>query len=507
MRYVLTVWEREIRFDVGDAVALPDWARLDGVTSADERGVRFEATYFDTADHRLAAIGATLRRQTGADDGWLLELPAVDSGRHTVRVGVGRAVRTVPHRLRTVVAGVAGGQPLTPVGVVTTHRTVHRLLDGEGEVLAQVADDTVAADALHGDAPPRTWREVSVELLVASPSLRRRLRRRLAEAGAEPTTGCSPLDRLLGGPPAPAAQPTRAKDPVQSLVQHRLATQLDVVVRRDPLAREDLPQGVHTMRVAVRRLRSALATSRPFLDRSVTDPLREELKWLSDALGHARDAEVLRERLDRAIEDLTDTRADIDWHEGLLRSQLWASLAERHEAARHDLDRVLAGERYAALLDQLRHLVGAPPWTERSTQKIGGAYRRRAERDLQRLERRMSVAEAAELTEAERAHVLHEARKATKRARYAFEPLRPVHGRRATTLVKRLKKLQSILGLHQDTVVTRDHLLALSAGDGTLEPAAAMLIGALVERESQHAEDYERAGWSAWRKVQATTPR
>ena len=51
------------------------------------------------------------------------------------------------------------------------------------------------------------------------------------------------------------------------------------------------------MRVATRRLRSALATFRPLLDREQTEPLREELKWIAGMLGAARDAEVMQERL------------------------------------------------------------------------------------------------------------------------------------------------------------------------------------------------------------------
>ena len=54
---------------------------------------------------------------------------------------------------------------------------------------------------------------------------------------------------------------------------------------------------MHKMRVGTRRLRSALATFRPLLDRAVTDPIRDELKWIAGELGGARDAEVLRERL------------------------------------------------------------------------------------------------------------------------------------------------------------------------------------------------------------------
>ena len=53
------------------------------------------------------------------------------------------------------------------------------------------------------------------------------------------------------------------------------------------------------MRVGCRRLRSDLRTFAPLLDAGWADGLRDELSWLADVLGAARDAEVLRARLQR----------------------------------------------------------------------------------------------------------------------------------------------------------------------------------------------------------------
>ncbi len=70
----------------------------------------------------------------------------------------------------------------------------------------------------------------------------------------------------------------------------------------------------------------------------------------------------------------------------------------------------------------------------------------------------MSAATSGRLDPDARAAALHDARKVVKRARYAVEPLRPVYGKRAKRLTKRLKQLQSELGQLQDTVITRDYL-------------------------------------------------
>ena len=260
------------------------------------------------------------------------------------------------------------------------------------------------------------------------------------------------------------------------------------------------------MRVAIRRLRSALSTCRPFLDRSATDPLRDELAWLAEALGEVRDAEVRRVRLDESVDALVEDRPEVDWAAERVRTALWSPLVEEHDRARGVLHEVLTSERYARLVDRLRRLVADPPWTDKASKRVRGAYLRRTRRELDRVHLRMEAALDPVHTPDERAAALHEARKATKRARYAVEPLRPIYGNPAETLTKRLKKLQSALGQHQDTVVTRDYLVGLSRQvRPPLEPAAALAAGALIERESRAAEEYDTRAISAWRKV-ATGP-
>jgi CHAD domain-containing protein len=99
-------------------------------------------------------------------------------------------------------------------------------------------------------------------------------------------------------------------------------------------------------------------------------------------------------------------------------------------------------------------LVTDPPWTFRA--------RRTAEPELRRLVRRtVSRVEAAHRAAADaewatgRAERLHQVRKDAKRARYAFEAVTPVLGRRARDLAKRWEAVQESLGEHQDSVVAR----------------------------------------------------
>lgn len=503
--------EIERKYEAADDLVVPDLASVSGVTSVTEPVQQvLTAVYFDTHDRCLATWGVTVRRRVGgSDEGWHLKLPsAVEQGdRHEIHLPLARAKHTVPKRFRTALAGLVGDQDLVLVATLVTHRTQRALLDDRGRVLAEVVDDRVEARPAGAESEePLTWREIEVELVEGDEDLLGATEQRLGDSGATASVRRSKLELVLPSPVRtdPLA-PTRTRDRVGRLIHHRLASQLHELLLRDPLARENLPEGVHTMRVAVRRLRSVLATGRPYLDRSISEPLRDELSWLSDALGAARDAEIQRERLEEAIDALVDERRDLDWEPELVRPALLGPLVVRQEEAVAALREVLAGDRYTLLLDRLRALVADPPWTAAADKRIRGSYRRRLGHDLRRVERQIEATPEEDLEPEARNTGLHHARKAVKRARYAAEPLRPLYGESARRLVKHLTKLQSLLGEHQDTVVTRQYLHGLTRSGDPLDPPTALVAGALIERESRDAERYDRQAAVAWRTVVETT--
>src|SRR5665647_2037128 len=87
--------EVERKFDIEPSAVLPDLAGVAAVGEAVES--QLDATYFDTADARLARHHITLRRRTGGDDaGWHLKLPAGQDERIQVRRPLGRATRETP---------------------------------------------------------------------------------------------------------------------------------------------------------------------------------------------------------------------------------------------------------------------------------------------------------------------------------------------------------------------------------------------------------------------------
>jgi inorganic triphosphatase YgiF len=202
--------ETEQKYDVDTDFAFPDLAGLSrGVVAAPPEVQRLAATYFDTDDLRLAGAHITLRRRTGGSDaGWHVKLPVSTDTRRELHFPLGPATGTVPSRVATLVTEWTQGKPLRPIARLETMRTVRRLLDQAGQVLAEVADDQVTGSRpVHPDAADwhktATWRELEVELVSGTRDLLATAGKRLKAAGALPSASASKLSRLLGtGPPA-----------------------------------------------------------------------------------------------------------------------------------------------------------------------------------------------------------------------------------------------------------------------------------------------------------------
>ena len=268
------------------------------------------------------------------------------------------------------------------------------------------------------------------------------------------------------------------ESPASEVVQARLRKQVEVIRAYDPLVRRDVPDAVHMMRVGVRRLRNALATYRPLLDRERTEPIREELKWLAAELGEPRDAEVMRERLEVR---LADEPPEVVRGAGYMRMD--EEMQTEYAQAREGMLEALGSDRYLSLLDQLDDLVADPPWSEKAAEPVHSVLRARVRHDYKRLVGRVELAEETE-DPREREHRLHDARKAAKRVRYAAETLTGVYGKPARRFVKAMKRVQSRLGDHHDAFVTRSRLREL--GDEAASTGGnAFVFGVLHAREER----------------------
>ncbi|WP_371406698.1 CYTH and CHAD domain-containing protein [Kribbella sp. NBC_00662] len=449
--------EIETKYDVDDSVILPALHELPGVASvAQPVELDLEAVYYDTPDLDLAANKVTLRRRTGGeDDGWHVKFPVSSGERLEVHHPLGRSARSVPIAVVRTVRVHARDHALAPVVTLHTRRVVHRLLDADGAVLAEVADDNVTATVEDGE--PESWREWEVELVGGDKPLLEEAGELLRSAGARPASGPSKLARALGSRVPSSVDWTLPKKPRTSdLFRAYAGAQVEAIHERDPEVRRDVPDSIHKFRVATRRLRSALATYRPVIDRSVGDEIRVELKWLAGELGVARDAEVQREHFAAEVAE-----QPVELVMGRVAGRIDDHLRRVYKDGRAGALAALESERYFRLLDTLDELIAKPPVTgddRKASKQIGELL----DHDRKRMRKAVKRSQAAE-TVAEQDHELHEVRKAAKRLRYAAESAVPVLGDEAGAMAAGAEQVQEILGEHQDSVVSRDllHQLAL----------------------------------------------
>ncbi|MET7940183.1 CYTH and CHAD domain-containing protein [Streptomyces sp. NPDC005302] len=490
------------------ADGLPDLSGVPGVAAVVDKGLaELDATYYDTPDQRLAAASLTLRRRTGgADAGWHLKLPVSEGVRDEIRAPLSD---TVPRVLSGLVRSRVRDTELVPLVRLLSARDVRHLVDGSGALLAEVSLDRVRAERLDGGGGTAAWTEIEVELADdGDPAFLDKVEKKLRKAGLHRSAAPSKLAKALaetgrragkrsgkraaeGGraaTPAPATDPVTAGDHVLA----HLRAQRDAIIELDPAVRRDVHDSVHSMRVATRRMRGTFGSYAKVLDPAVTGPIGDELKWLAGELGVDRDREVLTERLTQALAELPRTLVG-----GPVRTRLRTWAHARHGGSRRRLLAVLDGKRYLALLTALDALVTDPPLLDAAAGDPEKVIAKAVRKDFARVSELVAQAIDGQ-PGTDRDLAVHEARKKAKRARYAAEAAVPALGAPATRLARAMKSLQSLLGDHQDSVMTREALrelaaLAHAAGESSFT------YGVLYGREEQRAAAVEAGLPEAWR--------
>ncbi|OMI91671.1 metal-binding protein [Streptomyces sp. M1013] len=488
--------ERKYEPPSGGAAGLPDLTGAGPVASVTTAGPEeLDAVYHDTEELRLARSSVTLRRRTGGPDaGWHLKLPLAGDTREEVWAALSD---DVPESLRELALSRTRGAELRPVVRIRSTRTVRRLRDADGTVLAELSLDEVRADAAASGGGRAEWSELEVELADGvHAGLLDVIEKKLRKKGIVRADSPSKLARALRetGVEAGAEQerPAVVAGSAGAYVLAYVSEQVGKLVSLDPAVRGDLPDAVHQMRVTCRRLRGCLRSYRSVLDRRATDPLRAELRWLSGELGAARDQEVLGERIGAAV-----TRLPEELVLGPVAARLRVWEVSHGGEVRSRTREALATPRYLRLLDALDSLVRQPPLRAKAAGKPARTMARAVLKEYGRLAGRMERA-MAQPAGRSRESGLHEARKAAKKLRYAAEVARPALGKPVARLGKRAKAVQRLLGEHQDAVVVQETLRELAvAAHGAGE--SAFTWGLLYGLERAGADARQRELPEVWR--------
>ncbi|WP_169744194.1 CYTH and CHAD domain-containing protein [Knoellia aerolata] len=485
--------EVERKFAVEPDTECPSFSDIAAVAEvARAVEIDLEALYFDTVEGELLRPAAAGRR---GRRGLAREGPSGPGTRTETRLPLGRAVRTVPKRLRVLVEPVIGSRPLVPVARVTTHRTERALRDASGADIALFCDDVVRTERLVPPTLHRHWREWEIELTDGNRDLLETLTAAVVAAGARPAPASSKVARALAedaperGDEPPSTPPRRRSD-ASEVLRAYLAEQL-VVLREHDAGLQG--EKVHQLRIAARRLRSVLASYQEHVDPGIVEPVREELRWLGLSLGPARDFEVLRRHLDEMLDG--ELGQPNDTASASLRSRIDHDLEQAHRAGRHAALEAVASERYGRLVTSLEAIVESPTALPPSTRRARSALPGILARDVRRVRRAAEVVTRSAPGHAHDA-ALHEVRKKAKRLRYSAESAIPVLGTPAKTLVTQAKALQEALGAHQDAVAARAWLQDLAAradGDVTVAFGAGRLHAGEQLRARSAERDYEEA--------------
>ena len=273
-------------------------------------------------------------------------------------------------------AAVAGSDPVVRI---TTTRTVTRLLDEDGDQVAELADDRVSAQRLDADAPadPRTWREVEVE---AAEGVDHAGRPRAVRVPRRPV-------RRPSGPAPPPSRPSwhagwqehrhRASRPRTSpprarphaILVKRLRKLRSALLAQEARLRSGENAELRETAETTLELAALLQTYRPAFPAGDTfDRAAAGADALAEVTARAALAEYLVERLPRTTSPAQDTLVD-----AMTRERILAATRERRDEAVRDVVTALHGEPFLELLDALDDAVERPAptaWSLRSPKKV-----------------------------------------------------------------------------------------------------------------------------------------
>lgn len=470
--------------------------------------------YFDTPKLDLARIGVALRvRRDGRRLVQTLKARGPQRGAHFDRLEFEAPsaaeepdLGLVPDpELRRRVEEAIAGSALAPV-IETRIRRTRRLLRHEatsleldvdvGEVRAAGATQPLSEIELElreGDAG--ALYDVALALLETVPL------RISTVSKADLGYAC-----LTGSPPAPQKAKPPELSPGATLdeaIAATLATCLEqILANQAPARRGDDVEGVHQMRVGVRRLRSALRLFRPVLPVDALRPLERDLRWLGRALGAVRDLDVFVVEL---IEPLFERRPG-DKALELLHEAAQRQRRENHEGLRRALD----SPRYTRLVLELGRWLARRGWRDQPLDEasaqlfapargLASELLERRDRKVRRLGERIDELSVPEL---------HRLRIQLKRLRYAAELLGGLFpGRRRERYLGPLPRLQDRLGQLAD-LATAQGLLAglIEQVPAEARPACARAAGFVEGWASADAARALRRIGKRWRSFARARP-
>jgi CHAD domain-containing protein len=470
---------------------------LPGTTLVGPNTAQLSATYYDTSELTLLRWGITLRRREGGKDaGWHLKLPVTDDqdgARDELRLPLAEGnTGEVPSEFISIVAPLVRNKNIDYLADVNTTRTTYTLVDKLADSLVEVADDYVIVEVNRSQI--NAFHEIEVEILRDSKHSRnvmREINNRILDAGATPTSLsklASAMGPAAGEPPdVPDLGPISTDCLAVDFITYVIAEHTRHLLLADVGVRRGVPDSIHQMRVAARRLRSTLSSLTGLMDVEHTQHLRKELAWIARELGAVRDREVLLERLTRQAAELSDP-TDADVAASVIRSEL----QQRLETAESNALLGLRSARYFSLIEDLITTIAQPPVTEAAFQPVQELLTSMAQRSWGKLAKGVR---ALSLTSPDTQW--HAVRIQAKRARYTADAAATISGKDMRMYARRLATITDILGDLHDAHVAELFLREL-AQSPNVSGRQGLALGRLLDLQNQHNQIERVRFTKAW---------
>jgi triphosphatase len=256
------------------------------------------------------------------------------------------------------------------------------------------------------------------------------------------------------------------------------------------------PEFLHQMRVALRRLRSAVGVFAPPFPDAVIAPVRNELHWLATSLGPARDWDVF------VTETLPPIEAEFGAHGGLTDFAARCDRLRRTAGVR--ARRAVRSARYRRLALSTAAWLASEGWLSQVDAATGVALQspvggfaaavlERRYNQVRKKGRKLGEQSPAEL---------HRLRIAIKKFRYAADFFASVYEAGAVRLaLKRLARLQDVLGAMNDAATVAN--LMAAAFEGARGRHVLEAKGILLGWSRGRAATLKRELKSAWKEFRS----
>jgi triphosphatase len=453
-------------------------------THARSKGVRkhLKSVYYDTPERTLRRNGLSLRvRQSGARF-----VQTVKAERENDPLRRGEWEASVP----SIAPDVALAMPFIPEKLRANLE--HRELDAvfiadihRHERFVDLPSGTVEVAFDHGvlTSGDRSLpvSEIELELKSGNPSAIYELALRLAEHGPLRPSIRSKSARgfdLAAGTPPVARKPRKLHlAPSISLDEAFAAILrgcLHHLLQSMPAAEDGRdPEGIHQLRVSLRRLRAALALMRSVGSSGKLDALWSEARWLAQNLSAARDWDVFQTETLPAVAEACPS---IGGFEAL------AEVTEKRQLAAYRKVRLaLADRRCASFVIGLGGLIEERSWRSDIASESLGQLSEPAINFADRIfsEQHAKVLKRGRHFKSLSAEKRHRLRLALKKLRYVADFLLPLYEDRksAKRFSGKLADLQEELGASNDMATTTSLLAGLGAESTESATAAAAIVG------------------------------